>query len=124
MRIDPLGFALEHYDSTGRWRDKYIDGKPVDDTSTLTDQTRIAGVQGLLNYLATKDSQVTRTFANKLVGYALGRTVQPSDELLIERMVALGGKAPFSELVAELVASKQFRNRLGKDDTLNQAGAR
>jgi Protein of unknown function (DUF1592)/Protein of unknown function (DUF1588)/Protein of unknown function (DUF1595)/Protein of unknown function (DUF1585)/Protein of unknown function (DUF1587)/Cytochrome C oxidase, cbb3-type, subunit III len=124
MRIDPLGFALEHYDSTGRWRDKYIDGKPVDDTSTLTDQTRIAGVQGLLDYLATKDSQVTRTFANKLLGYALGRTVQPSDELLIERMVALGGKAPFSQLVTELVASKQFRNRLGKDDTLNQAGAR
>ena len=27
MRIDPLGFPLEHYDSTGRWREKYSDGK-------------------------------------------------------------------------------------------------
>ena len=30
-RIDPLGFPLEHYDSTGRWREKYSDGKPIDD---------------------------------------------------------------------------------------------
>jgi hypothetical protein len=124
MRIDPLGFALEHYDSTGRWRDKYADGKPIDDTSSLTDQTKIAGVPGLLDYLATKEPQVTRTFANKLAGYALGRTVQSSDQLLIDRMVAPGGKAPFSEIVAELVTSKQFRNRLGKEDTLNQAGVR
>src|SRR5262249_52698534 len=25
LRIDPLGFSLEHYDSTGRWREKYAD---------------------------------------------------------------------------------------------------
>jgi hypothetical protein len=123
-RIDPLGFALEHYDSTGRWRDKYADGKPIDDTSSLTDQTKIAGVPGLLDYLNSKESQVTRTFSNKLVGYALGRTVQASDQLLIDRMVALGGKASFSDVVTELVTSKQFRNRLGREDTLNQAGAR
>jgi hypothetical protein len=67
---------------------------------------------------------VTRTFSNKLVGYALGRTVQASDQLLIDRMVALGGKASFSDVVTELVTSKQFRNRLGREDTLNQAGAR
>ena len=48
-RIDPLGFPLEHYDSIGRWRDTYSDGKadrrhrqhsPTRPTST--------GVDGLL----------------------------------------------------------------------------
>jgi hypothetical protein len=80
-------------------------------------------VPGLLDYLATKESQVTRTFATKLAGYALGRTVQPSDQLLIDRMTALGGNAPFSEVVAALVTSKQFRNRMN-EETLNQAGVR
>ncbi|HEY1337313.1 MAG TPA: DUF1592 domain-containing protein, partial [Bryobacteraceae bacterium] len=124
MRIDPLGFALEHYDSTGRWREKYADGKPIDDTSSLSDQTQIAGVQGLLDYLKTKESQVMRTFSTKLTGYALGRTVQASDQLLIDRMVALGGHASFSDVVAELVKSKQFRNRQGREESQIQAGLR
>jgi hypothetical protein len=138
-RIDPLGFSLEHYDSTGRWRDQYADGKPIEDAAALTDQTQIAGVQGLLDYLNTKESQVCRTLSYKMLGYALGRTVQASDQLLIDRMVALGGRAPFSQLVTEIVTSRQFRNRMGRDDApptatkvaavqpttnSNQAGAR
>ena len=55
-RIDPLGFPLEHYDSTGRWRDKYPDSKPIDDSGTLSDQTEIAGVTGLLDYLTKQQS--------------------------------------------------------------------
>ncbi len=116
MRIDPLGFSLEHYDSTGRWREKYADGKPIDDSGALSDGKEIAGIPGLLAYLQSKDDQVRRTLAFKLVGYALGRTVQPSDEALIERMVQAGGNATFSQLAAEIVTSKQFRNRLGRED--------
>ncbi len=116
LRIDPLGFSLEHYDSTGRWREKYADGKPIDDSGALSDGKQIVGIPGLLAYLQSKDDQVRRTLAFKLVGYALGRTVQPSDEALIERMVQAGGSATFSQLAAEIVTSKQFRNRLGRDD--------
>ena len=116
VRIDPLGFPLEHYDSTGRWREKYSDGKPIDDSGVLSDQTQIAGVPGLLDYLKLKEDQVRRTLATKLLGYALGRTVQASDQLLIDRLVATGGNATFSQLAAEIVTSKQFRNHLGRDD--------
>jgi hypothetical protein len=115
-RIDPLGFPLEHYDSTGRWRELYADGKPIDDSGVLSDQTQIAGVPGLLDYLKTKEDQVRRTLATKLVGYALGRTVQASDQLLIDRLVATGGNATFSQLAGEIVASRQFRSHLGRDD--------
>jgi hypothetical protein len=116
LRIDPLGFPLEHYDSMGRWRELYSDGKYIDDSGVLSDQTQIAGIPGLLDYLKTKDDQVRRTLATKLVGYALGRTVQPSDQLLIDRMVATGGNATFSQLAAEIVTSRQFRSHLGRDD--------
>lgn len=116
VRIDPLGFALEHYDSTGRWREQYADGKPIEDEAALSDQTRIAGVDGLLNYLKVKEEQVRKTLAHKMVGYALGRTILASDQPLIDRMVKTGTEATFSQLVTEIATSKQFRNRLGAQE--------
>ena len=34
-RLDPLGFAMENFDITGRWRDKYDNGREVDSGGTL-----------------------------------------------------------------------------------------
>jgi len=116
-RIDPLGFPLEHYDSTGRWREKYSDGKPIDDFGTLTDDNKITGISGLLDYLHTRQAdQVQRTLAHKLVGYALGRTLLLSDQPLVDSLVAAGGGAGFSQLVGDIVTSKQFRNRAVQED--------
>jgi mono/diheme cytochrome c family protein len=115
-RIDPLGFSLEHYDPTGRWRDQYPDGKAIEDSAALTDKTEIAGVNGLLDYLRGKEPQVRKTLSYKMVGYALGRTVQASDLALIDRMVQAGGEAEFSKLVLEIALSKQFRTRLGRQE--------
>ncbi|MDQ1469505.1 MAG: hypothetical protein QOJ99_985 [Bryobacterales bacterium] len=109
-RMDPLGFSLEHYDSTGRWREQYPDGKPIEDSGTLSDKTEIAGVKGLLDYLQSKDALVRRTLSWKLLGYAFGRTVLASDQPLIEQMNAHGGDTRFSELVTAIVTSDQFRN--------------
>lgn len=115
-RIDPLGFPLEHFDSTGRWRNKYPDGKDIYDAGTTYDHVDITGTKGLLSYLQSKDEQVRRTLATKLLGYALGRTALPSDLPLIDKMVAEGGDTPFAQLVSDVVLSKQFRTRLGRDD--------
>ncbi|HXJ39971.1 MAG TPA: DUF1592 domain-containing protein [Bryobacteraceae bacterium] len=120
-RIDPLGFPLEHYDSTGRWREKYVDGKEIYDGGTLTDNTEISGAKGLLNYLRTKQDQVRRTLSYKMIGYALGRTVLPSDTPLIDEMVAAGGDATIADLAARITSSRQFRNRPGRELT---AGSR
>ena len=116
-RIDPLGFPLEHYDSTGRWREKYADGKAIDDYGDLNDNSRINGIDGLLQYLETRQTeQVQRTLARKLVGYALGRTIQLSDRPLIESLTAEGWKAGMSELVGQIVTSRQFLNRADAAD--------
>ncbi len=114
-RIDPLGFPLEHYDATGRWRANYSDGKAIYDAGKTFDEYSIEGAPGLLKYLKIKDEQVRRTMAIKMIGYALGRTVLPSDMPLVDRMVALGGEAPFSKLIAEVATSKQFLNRAARE---------
>ena len=35
-RLDPLGFALEHFDVTGRWRYKYENGLAIDATGSCS----------------------------------------------------------------------------------------
>jgi hypothetical protein len=117
VRIDPLGFPLERYDAVGRWREKYSDGKPIQDSVALKDNTPIEGVNGLLNYLKTEEQQVLKTFSYKLLGYALGRTVQLSDQPLIESLIKAGGGATFAQLASEIVLSKQFRYRREGDDS-------
>jgi len=71
----------------------------------------VAGVDGLQNYLEKMQPQVMRTLSRKLIGYALGRTVMPSDEPLIEKLMAMGSKATMTQLVTQVVESKQFRYR-------------
>jgi len=112
-RIDPLGFSLEHYDPTGRWRERYPDGNLIEDAAALADKTEIKGVDGLLKYLQSKEAQFRKTLSHKLVGYALGRTVLASDQSLIDRMAQAGGDATIARLAAEIAASKQFRHRRG-----------
>jgi hypothetical protein len=116
-RIDPLGFPLEAFDAVGRMRTTYSDGKPVDVTGEVDDDTKIVGAEGLLNYLQSKDSLIMKTLSRKMLGYALGRTVRGSDRQLIESMIKAGDKASFADLAATIVGSRQFRNKVGDDSS-------
>ncbi|MBK5294450.1 MAG: DUF1592 domain-containing protein, partial [Acidobacteriia bacterium] len=117
-KIDPLGFPFERYDPIGRWREQYSDGKPIEDSGALAGHRQIQGVDGLLGYLKDQEPQVLRMLAQKMLGYSLGRTVLGSDQLLIDKMVRAGGEATFSQLVQEIVASRQFRYRREREDSL------
>jgi hypothetical protein len=123
-RIDPLGFPLEGFDAVGRTRATYGDGKPVDMTGELADDTKITGTTGLLEYLRSKDKLVMRTLSKKMLGYALGRTVRGSDRPLIDIMTARGGDATFSDLAIAIVNSRQFRNRAAEETVTTVPTAR
>ncbi|MCX6611118.1 MAG: DUF1588 domain-containing protein, partial [Acidobacteria bacterium] len=110
-RIDPLGFPLERFDAVGRLRDKYTDGNPIHDSSTTYDKQEIVGVDGLSQYLKSQEKLVLKNFSRKLLGYALGRTMILSDQPLIEQLSQAGSDATISQLVTQIVNSKQFRNR-------------
>src|SRR3954447_22557708 len=116
-RIDPLGFPMEKYDPVGRVRTAYNDGKPVDDTSATSDGSKIEGIDGLLAYLKTQDQQVVQNMSRKLIGYALGRTVVPGDQQLVEKLASGGSNTTFSKMIAEIAVSKQFRYRHDAEET-------
>src|SRR6185369_7952419 len=89
VRIDPYGFAFEHYDAIGRRRDREVSGLPVDAKAKLRDGTEFEGIDGLRTYLLTKKKDViVRLFCQKLLGYALGRATTLSDTSLIDEMMA------------------------------------
>ena len=116
LRIDPLGFPLEAFDAVGRPRQAYDDGTAVDTTGEFADKSTIVGADGLLRYLESKDAQVMKTLAKKMIGYALGRTVLASDRALLDDLAKEGGKATFSDLAVKIVSSRQFRFRQGRED--------
>ncbi len=112
VRIDPMGFSLEHYDAIGRFRAKNPSGAPIDCHAKLKDGTQFDGLPGLRNYLLTKKHDVVvRLFCRRLLGYALGRETTPSDaptiDAMIEGMNKNGGR--LSAAVLAIVNCPQFR---------------
>ena len=118
VRIDPLGFALEQFDAVGRKRDKDASGLPIDARAKLKDGTQFEGVDGLRNYLLTQKRDVfVRLFCQRLLGYALGRSVQLSDTSLLDEMVAELNRndGRVSAAILTIVRSPQFRQKRGND---------
>jgi hypothetical protein len=118
VRIDPYGFALEKYDAIGRLREKDLGDRPIDTRSQLSDGTTIDGLAGLQNYVANERRDAfVRQFCRKLLGYALGRSVQLSDEPLLAEMQASLGANEYrvGNAVNAIVRSRQFREIRGRD---------
>jgi hypothetical protein len=116
--IDPFGFALEEFDAIGRVRTADAAGRPIDATATVLDGTVIDGQPGLRGYLlGPRRDQFVRVFCRKLLGYALGRGVQLSDEPFLDDMVAGLAAQDYRVSVAieAIVTSSQFRTIRGRD---------
>ena len=111
QRIDPFGFALEGFDAIGRRRDTDLAGRPIDTQTTLPDGTEIHGLPGLRDYLLeTRRDALLGQFCRKLLGYALGREVQLSDEPLLTEILERLAKNDyrFSVAVRAIVEGDQF----------------
>jgi hypothetical protein len=117
-RIDPYGFALEAYDAIGRRRARDLGDRPVVTQVVAPDGTTFEDLAGLRDYLVTKRRDVfVRQFCRKLLGYALGRSVQLSDGPLLKEMTtALQANGyRVSVAVDTIVRSPQFLNIRGRD---------
>ncbi len=112
-KIDPLGFALEGFDPIGRTRAKDEGGLDIDNSGQIKNGPQFAGLTGLRGYLATREGEFNALFCRKLVGYALGRNVLPTDKPLLEAMQAELKKndGHLSAAVLTLAQSRQFQNR-------------
>jgi hypothetical protein len=113
--IDPLGFALENYDSIGAWRTADESGHPVDTRGTAANGMAIDGPDSLRAMLLAQPEQFPRTVTEKLLVYALGRPLQHQDRPVVRAIVrdAAAGGYRWSALILGIVKSPAFLSRSG-----------
>lgn len=110
--MDPLGFALEEFDSVGRFRHSEK-GQLIDVAAILPDGTEISGVVGLRQALLARRRQWLFHLARKLTGFAIGREISAGEHCLLEEIVnrteASGGTS--RALIHSILQSDLFQQR-------------
>ena len=88
QKIDPMGFAFENFNPIGRWRDSYPGSdKKIDPSAELPNGEPLADIVALRKYLLTRENQVTRNLCEKLISYATGRMIEPTDRAEVDQIV-------------------------------------
>jgi hypothetical protein len=131
-RMDPLGFALENFDATGKWRITESTGpadksrNAIDASGELADGTKFDGAKGLRQVLLEHSDQFVYRMAERLLTYALGRGSDWYDAPAIRAAVTQAKKDDyrFSTLLMGIVQSTPFQMRLSQDaESLAQSPA-
>ena len=86
-RFDGIGLAFEGYGPVGELRTVDLGGRPVDTRATFPGGFEGAGVAGLRAYLESeRREEFAENLCRKLLAYALGRTLIPSDDATVAAM--------------------------------------
>ncbi|MCU1385144.1 MAG: hypothetical protein JWL71_3841 [Acidobacteria bacterium] len=108
--IDPLGLALDNFDTLGAWRIK-DNGVGIDANGVLYDGTKMNGPSDLRAALLSHSEGLIRNFTNNLMSYALGRRIeyydQPSVRAITKKAAQNGNR--FSSFVLGIVNSPAFQ---------------
>jgi hypothetical protein len=112
--MDPLGFALENFDATGKWRSQSEDGAPIDASGTLLDGANVDGPVSLREALSGRPQQFASALAEKLLTFALGRGLDYSDAPAVRKITAqaAANNYKFSSLVLGIVQSVPFQMKV------------
>lgn len=87
-KIDPLGFALENFDITGRWRDKYENGRAVDATGTLVRKHSFSNATDFKAAIVTEKQRFARAFIAHLLRFSLARELTPADSFTVDEILS------------------------------------
>ena len=112
--MDPLGFALENFDTVGQFRAVDAQSRqPIDTAAIMPDGTKLNGPEDLQKALAARGDQLATVITEKLMTYAVGRHVEFRDMPAVRRIVrrAKAGNYRFEDIVLGVVNSDAFRRR-------------
>lgn len=120
-RIDPYGLAMENFNVIGEWRDKQ-DGEdtnwgakapPIDVSGVLPSGRQFANFAEFKGALLEQKERYLRGLTEKMMTYALGRTLEASDRPAVESIVEQMKQSKFTvrTLVAGIATSHPFRTK-------------
>lgn len=131
-RFDPVGFALESFDVTGGWRDRYrsvgddgdaVDGigknghafkfrlaQTVNCAGFMADGRAFSGIRELKQLLVREDRQIARNLVQRLIVYSTGAPVGFRDRHYVEQILDGAQQSEYGirSLIHGIVQSKVF----------------
>jgi hypothetical protein len=109
-RIDPLGFALENFDSVGRWRDKYENKRDIDASGKMLKKYSFTDVVDFKKALVEEDTRFAKAFTAHLLRFALARELSPGDSLVVEEIAESAKQDDYrlKSIIREVIRSKPF----------------
>jgi hypothetical protein len=95
VKIDPPGFALENFDPSGRWRDRYIvvsgrkrqQGPAIDASYEMPDGRPFANLQQFKSLVTAAPEKLAKNVAEKMITYGTGAAISFADRQCIEEIV-------------------------------------
>ena len=112
--MDPLGLALENFDTVGQYRTHDPNTlTEIDSSGVLPDGTSISGAQDLQQALVARGDMFVQTLTENLMTYALGRAVDHNDMPTVRSIVRKAEEDDyrFESIVYNIVNSNAFRMR-------------
>jgi hypothetical protein len=123
VRFDSVGLAMEGFNPIGASRTKDLAGRPIDNLVILSSGKEAKGVPEFSKHLlSSRKNEFTKTLNQKLLGYALGRSLQLSDHSLLEKMQAdlNTNEDKLGALFETVITSPQFLNQRCRDFSASQ----
>ena len=117
LHFDSLGLAMEGFDPIGRVRTADRAGRPINNEVELPNGKTATGISGLIEYIMQhRREDFLRTLCRRFLGYALGRSVNLSDQPLLMAMeeALQENEFRFSVMFELVVRSPQFRKQRGR----------
>ena len=111
--MDPIGFSLENFDLTGKWRTT-DGGVPIDASGQMVDGTKLSGPASLRAALLSRSDVFVSTLTEKLMTYALGRGLKYYDMPAVRAITRQAGRNDdrFSSIVLGIVKSAPFQMKM------------
>jgi hypothetical protein len=112
--LDPLGFALENFNTVGQFQEYDLDTLSLIDASgVLPDGTKITSPGDLVTALVTRSDEFVQSLTEHLMTYALGRLVDFRDMPSVRKIVRASENDDyrFDSIVFNIVSSDAFRMR-------------
>jgi len=122
-RFDSFGLVFEGYGPIGERRERDLGGRPVEITAVFPGGSEGAGLEGLRKYLQQhRQEDFLDNLCRKMLSFALGRTLLPSDDKLVQEMrqKLAADDYRFGSLVETVVTSRQFLTKRGLGEVIQE----
>lgn len=119
-KIDPMGFALEHFDPIGRFRNEYKESKgkkkthPIDPSGVLPSGESFANFAEYKQLLLqTRSHFFVRHMVETMLSFASGRQMEQTDRIEIDRICqeVILSNYSINTMLDEVFTSEIFRTR-------------